>query len=333
MTRINRLNEYGGYLPIETFFSNENVHFFSSADKSVAKLNCGRSCFYVAARSAKIKKVYVPYFTCIDTSQPFKDLGIQVSPYKLDKNLMPQNLKLADGEFLLWTNYYGNASDDMISFVENEYGGQLIVDNCHAFFCRPLKDAFNCYTARKFIGVSDGAYLVSNFETKLNTDGLKQDKTYPYMQHLFKQNEEGTNEGYELSLENEKRLEKNYGLMSKTTENILKLVDYQSIKLKREKNFLTLHSCLSDFNEFPVNERIGTQMHYPFKCKDRLLKDKLLKERVYSPTLWRHVVDQVGEESTEAEYALETTLLPVDQRYSKFDMKFLGDLVKKLAKI
>ena len=57
------------------------------------------------------------------------------------------------------------------------------------------------------------------------------------MEYLFKQNEEGTNEGYALSLINEKRLENNYGLMSITTEKILKLVDYNKIKKLEKKIF------------------------------------------------------------------------------------------------
>jgi len=183
-----------------------------------------------------MSKIYLPYFTCIDTSQPFKDLGIQIVYYKLDDDLMPLNVRLNKGEYILWTNYYGNASDEMISLIEKRYSGQIIADNCHAFFSRPLKNAINCYSARKFIGVADGAYLISDLDIEFDIKDLKRDNTSPYMQHLFMQNEEGTNEGYELSLMNEKRLEKNYALMSVTTENILQLVDFNKIKQIR-KNF------------------------------------------------------------------------------------------------
>ena len=139
----------------------------------------------------------------------------------------------------------------------------------------------------------------------------------------------GINEGYELSLINEKRLEKNYGLMSITTEKILKQVDYKKILKKRKENFLIIHSYLGGLNDFPVNPSLGTQMYYPFKCKDLFLREKLIKEKVYSPTWWRHVVNEVGEGSIEAEFALETVLLPIDQRYSIKDMRVLSDLLIK----
>ena len=329
----NRLKEYGGYLPFEKFITNNNQNFFGYENKNITKLNCGRTCFYVVAKSIKIEKIYIPYFTCLETPQPFKDLGITVSFYYLDSDLMPANVQLGKNEYLLWTNYYGNASAEMISFIEKKFRGRLIVDNCHAFYCLPLTEAFNCYSARKFIGVADGAYLVSNNDIDINIEGLKEDQSKPFMEHLYKQIKEGTNEGYPLNLANEKRLEKNYGLMSETSEEILKKVDYQKIKNIRIKNFSKIHSYLNDLNDFPINNKIGTQMYYPFKCKDRLLRKKLLKEKIYSPTWWRHVLNILDEKSIESEYAMETVLLPIDQRYSESDMKVLSDLILKLIEI
>ena len=329
----NRKREYGGYLPFENFVSNDNRHYFDKYEQNVTMLNCGRSCFYVAARSIEIKKIYVPYFTCVETAQPFKDLGISVEFYRLDSDLLPKDVNLKTGEYILWTNYYGNASEEIISLIENKYEGQLIVDNCHTFYCRPLKKALNCYSARKFIGVSDGAYLVSDLVSNFNINDLERDNSYPFMQHLFKQGEDGTNEGYALNLENEKRLEKNYGLISITSEKILSSVDYKKIKDIRKNNLSVIHSYLGDLNDFPVNIDVALQMYYPFKCKDRQLRDKLINKKIYNPTWWRHVIDELGEESVESEYALETVLLPVDQRYGEDDMKILGDTTKNLIEI
>ena len=330
---INRIREYGGYLPFEYYISRKKENYFDSKNQKISKLNCGRSCFYVAARSTKIKKVYIPYFTCIETAQPFEDLGIPITYYSLDPNFFPKNVELLKDEYLLWTNYYGNASKKMISLVQDKYRGQLIIDNCHAFFCPPIKEAFNCYSARKFIGVADGAYLVTDLSQNHNIEGLERDTTFAYMSHLFQQNEKGTNDGYVSSLQNEKRLEKNYALMSITTEKILNMVDFEKIKKIRKNNFLLLHAYLEKLNDFPVNPEVMTQMYYPFKCKDRTLRENLIKEKIYSPTWWRHVVDLLGEDSFEAELALDTVLLPIDQRYSPKDMKLISQFIHKLINI
>jgi hypothetical protein len=322
--------EYGGYLPIESLVTNRKSHYFEFNDKATVLLNCGRTCFYVAARSAKIKKIYIPYFTCEETVQPFKDLKIPFSYYRLNKELLPEDINLKKNEYILWTNYYGNAPEKTILEINDKYSGQLIVDNCHAFFCPPLSNAFNCYSARKFIGVSDGAYLVTDLEIDLNIDDLEKDISSPFMEHLFKQVEKGTNYAYQLSLRNEKRLEGNYKLMSLTSEKILSQVDYEEIKRIRNQNFDSIHSCLSKFNNFPINRESKTHMYYPFKYKDLDLREKLLKNKVYSPVWWRHVVDMVGKKSIESQYALETVLLPIDQRYEKKDIKALSSLVLRL---
>ena len=324
-----KIKEYGGYLPFETQLTNFSNNYFESKSSTIIKLNCGRTCFYVAARSLKIKKVYLPYFTCIDTSQPFKDLGISISYYKLDSRLMPLDVNLQEEEYILWTNYYGNATDEMISLIEKKYAGYLIADNCHAFFNPPLKNAINCYSARKFIGVADGAYIVSDLDIDFKIDDLIHDKTSPYMEHLFKQGEDGINEGYSLSLLNEKRLEKNYSLMSITTDKILASIDYKKIKKIRTKNFSALHFFLESLNNFPVNIDAVNQMYYPFRCKDLHLREKLLQKKVYSPTWWRHVIDEVGPKSIESVLTLETVLLPIDQRYNVIDMKILSSIVKE----
>lgn len=71
-------------------------------------------------------------------------------------------------------------------------------------------------------------------------------------------------------------------------------------------------------------------MYYPFKCKDLLLREKLINEKIYSPTWWRHVPNQIGVRSVESGFSLETVLLPIDQRYCVEDMKYLSEKVIRL---
>ena len=105
--------------------------------------------------------------------------------------------------------------------------------------------------------------------------------------------------------------------MSITSEKILSSVDYKKIKDIRKNNLSVIHSYLGDLNDFPVNIDVALQMYYPFKCKDRQLRDKLINKKIYNPTWWRHVIDELGEKSVESEYALETVLLPVDRGTAK----------------
>ena len=42
---------------------------------------------------AGIKKIYLPFFTCPETEDPFKKLNIKIDYYYLDDELTPKNLK------------------------------------------------------------------------------------------------------------------------------------------------------------------------------------------------------------------------------------------------
>ena len=53
--------------------------------------------------------------------------------YLINEDFLPKGINLKNDEFLLWTNYYGNASDVQINQITKNYKN-LIIDNCHAFF-------------------------------------------------------------------------------------------------------------------------------------------------------------------------------------------------------
>ena len=58
-----------------------------------------------------MRKIYLPIFNCAETKSHFKKLNIEIEYYKLDEKLLPKNIYPQKNEFVLWTNYYGNASD------------------------------------------------------------------------------------------------------------------------------------------------------------------------------------------------------------------------------
>ena len=97
----------------------------------------------------------------------------------------------------------------------------LIIDNCHAFFSPPIEGAFNCYSTRKFFGVSDGAYLIKDNFCLSNT--IEKDTSFANAVHLIKQWDTGVHSGYPESLNNESRLSNNYKAMSDLPKNYWKL--------------------------------------------------------------------------------------------------------------
>lgn len=309
--------EYGGYLPLE--LPQGTGHYYTDViGENILKLNSGRTAFYCAALDSGMKRIHLPYFTCEDTRYPFDELGIEVTEYFVDDNFMPKLTEYFQSDYVLWTNYYGNSSREVIDAVVETYPN-LIIDNCHAFFSQPVVGVYNCYSARKFFGVNDGAYLIKN--SLPSFDQLQIDKSITYAQHLIEQIESGTNSGYRASQINEKRLLGNYKKMSRFTERILSTINYQDIKIRRRENFLTYHKTLQHLNSFPIDLSSETHYYYPFLFKQENLRDKLIKKKIYNPQWWRHLLEKLPESSFEFQLSKFTILLPLDQRYDSQDIQ------------
>lgn len=322
------LKEFGGYLPFESHLVN-NTHFFDQyAGHKYLAVNCGRAAFFVAAKSMSIKRIWLPVLNCADTRVPFDDLGIEVLFYKLDDQLLPKLDSLESDEGILWTNYYGNASLENLRYIEEKYGGNLIVDNCHAFFATPLQNAWNCYSTRKFFGVADGGFLVYPTEYFCSEPNLPKGKSAAYMRHLFDQLHLGTNAGYPASQQNEDRLAVSYTRMSSLTDMLLRNIDYGKIRKIRTENILTLHSHLKDLNKFDINIESPDHMYYPFLHADEDLRYQLVQDKIYNPQWWKHVLSEVSTSNIEYKLSKFMIMLPIDQRYTLHDMNIIIDRIK-----
>jgi hypothetical protein len=315
--------EYGGYLPLE-LPKERGQYYAPKNDESVLKVNSGRTAFYCAALDSGMKRIHLPYFTCEYTRSPFDELGIEVVEYFIDENFMPRLIEYSPRDYVLWTNYYGNSSKEKIDIVVQKYAN-LIIDNCHAFFSPPIAGVYNCYSARKFFGVNDGAYLVKSSLSFF--DQLEIDQSTPYARHLIDQIESGTNSGYAASLNNEDRLVGNYKKMSRFTEKILNTIDYENVKKRRRDNFLTYHEILRHLNLFPIDLSSETHFYYPFLFEQESLRFKLIEKKVYNPQWWKHILDKLPNSSFESWLTKFTILLPSDQRYEPQDVKDVCEIL------
>jgi len=102
--------EFGGYLPLELPHGQE---LYTGA--GVLRLNCGRNAIVAALRDAGAKKVYLPYYNCNTVYDAVTRAGFAVERYPLDARRLPVCPALGDGEWLLYVNYFGIASDDLLA--------------------------------------------------------------------------------------------------------------------------------------------------------------------------------------------------------------------------
>ena len=318
--------EYGGYLPFE--FGKKTGEFFGNIlEDDIVRLNCGRCAFWYSLKEIMPSKVYVPYLNCAYSTDPIEDLGIDYEYYYLNNDLLPSGVEPGKGDAIVWINYYGNATEEQLNAIKAlAEETNVIIDNCHAFFTPPIKNAYNCYSARKFFGVCDGAYLIKHSIRKME---LEEGNSSDYIGFILNCIEKGTNACYQQNLENEKRLENSYTRMSKITRNMLERIDYSKIQTKRNDNIKVLDDALDGFNQFRVNMDSKTHMYYPFLYFSDSLRQSLVNRKIYTPTWWRHVPDyfDTDQNNIEIELSRYMIMLPIDQRYDAQDMKDIARIV------
>lgn len=290
----------GGYHELEL---REGEHYH----KDALRLNTARNCFEYILRVRKYTKVYIPYYTCEVMLEPLLKCNVDYEFYHINHQLEPdKDYHLQPTEAFLYTNYYG-LKRRCVERLAQQYGKQLIIDNAQAFFAEAIEDIDTFYSARKFFGVADGAYLYINKSLDVE---LEQDQSYHRMLHLLKRADIGAEAGYADFRKNDDALcGESIKLMSNLTEKILCSIDYESIKLLRRRNFEQLDNQLRKTNGIYLSlDDNAVPMVYPYLSDDVMLRQRLIDNRIYVATYWSNVADWLT--GNEIEIFLVNQLIP-----------------------
>ena len=303
----------GGYFELE-LRKGEHYH------KNALRLNTARNCFEYILRARKYTKVYIPYYTCEVMLEPLKKCNVDYVFYHINEQLEPieETYQLQPTEAFLYTNYYG-LKQCCVERLAEQYGKQLIVDNAQAFFAEPLEGIDTFYSARKFFGVADGAYLYTDAQLDME---LEQDQSYQRMAHLLMRADIGAEAGYSEFRKNDDSLINNpMRLMSNLTEKILCSIDYESVKQLRRCNYMQLDEQLSATNGIHLPLDVdAVPMVYPYLTDDATLRQRLIANCIYVATYWPNLA-KLNYDTLEECLAKKIIALPIDQRYNKEDMK------------
>ncbi len=295
--------------------------------KNAIRLNTARNCFGYVLRTRSYVKVYIPYYTCEAMLEPICKLGVAYEFYHINEKLEPTVLpELNANEAFLYTNYFG-LKQECVKRLALRYGKQLIVDNAQAFYAEPLEGIDTFYSARKFFGVSDGAYLYTD---KPLQQEFEQDYSYERMSHLLKRIDFGAEAGYKDFRQNDESLcDQEIKRMSKLTETILSGIDYGFARMRRRKNYLYLEKMLASKNMLQLNiDGCSVPMVYPYWVyQGNVLKKKLIDNKAFVATYWPNVFEWCNSDEWEYSLANNVCFLPIDQRYRKEDMERVLDLI------
>ena len=321
------MREYGGYLPLEICQGHELYR-----GEDVVSLNCGRNAIVYAALAEKYSKLYIPLWTCESIQKSLDQYGIYYETYHIDGEFMPIDVTLEENESILWTNYFGLIDGQKIEALIRKYHNNVIIDNTQAFFAKPHMAVYNIYSCRKFVGVSDGAYIVKKNIKKIN---LAQDNSYQRVGYLLKSIECGTNGSYMDYKEAERSFDNLEVMkMSKITSYILGGVDYEYIKEKRRENYLTLYNEFYKINELdlPMLDDM-VPMVYPLLVVNEKLREELVSMKIWIPQWWKYILEKYCPVFFEQRLCHYLFPLPIDQRYSSTDMKQIAHIVKSCIKM
>jgi len=307
-------------------FSELGLNKFTEFHSEAIHLNTGRNCLEYILRANEYKKIYLPFYICEVIFEPINKLDIKFDYYHIDENLDPVfSSTLNDDEVFLYVNYFGVKKKT----VENLTGKfkDLIVDNTHDFFSPPMAGIDTFYSARKFFGVPDGAYL---YTKNILADNLEQDYSYNHMEHLLVQTDKGIEEGYESFCRNERLLSRQpIRKMSSLTKALLGNINFEEVKKQRKNNFLLLHEKLGHINEFKIKpDETDAPFVYPFLCANgKEIKEKAVDKKIFIDTYWDRVLNKVNRNSVEARLTNDLLPLPVSQMYNYNEMEFLGNYI------
>jgi hypothetical protein len=310
------------------FFSLELNDLGSLFHDDSFALNTGRNSLEFILLNSRYKKVFIPYYTCDAILEPLIRLKIDYSFYSLDDNLLPDLTKIGKDDALLYINYFGLMSSNLLKLIK--MFNNLIVDNSQAFFDKPIGNEPTFYSPRKFFGVPDGGFVYCS--SKSDMSKFLFDKSSNRFSHLLNSIESNKEDSYvvfqnnELSLSNQPIMK-----MSMITNQILRSINYDRIVSIRRENFLNMHSKLKDRNlltNLIDNSNFICPHVYPFYSKNNsLLREKLIRNKIFIPKYWSNVLAWVGEESLEYDLVENILPIPIDQRYNKSDLDRIINLI------
>ncbi len=299
---------------------------YHQGDNCIA-LNTARNCFEYILRSKSYNKVLIPHYICDVMLEPVTKLNIAIEFYHINELLEPiLNFEKIDSKsVLLYVNYFG-IKDEYITSL-SKHNINLIIDNAQSFFSKPTEGVDTFYSPRKFIGVADGGYLYTD---KFLDIPLIQDESINRMQHLLLRIDKSPEEGYLSFIQNDKSLEMNDIMrMSKLTSKILSSIHYEKIIEKRLVNYNFLDQQLKKTNLLQISKPKGqVPMVYPFWTEDKVLRKRLLENRIYCATYWPNVINSYKEGSLEHNLSNNIIPIPVDQRYGIEEMNRIVELIK-----
>ena len=320
------MREIGSFIELELPKGKE----WYKGTQDVARLNTGRAAIWHAFRLTGAKAIWIPYYQCETVRDFLNRKGCLIKYYHQDRDFSPIDLLPDKDDAVLLVNYFGIMSKERMSSLAISYPN-VIIDNCQAFFFQPLPNVLNVYSARKFMGVADGAYVIGR-NAHLYVEDYPQCYSSDTADFLLKRIEYGCEgKGYESRTINEERVDREDIMkMSKLTRAILDGSNYEYKIDKRKKNFETACRLFADVNVWTPTrfvDKDAVPMVYPLVVEDDDLLTKLIQAKHFQGHWWHYITEEQPMDTFE--YWLSRYMIPItiDQRYDIEDLHYIRSVI------
>ena len=321
------MKEIGSFIELELPQGRE----LYTGEKDVARLNTGRAAIWHAFRLTGCSAIWIPYYQCETVREFLLKKECQIKYYHQDNRFNPTDLTPSDDEVVLLVNYYGIMSYERMKTMAAGYK-HVIIDNCQAFFCPPIPDTLTVYSARKFVGVADGAYVVGK-------DAHKYVEEYPQCYSsdtavfLLKRIEYGCEgKGYEARSVNEERVDtEDIMKMSALTRAMLDGADYEDNKERRKENFrlaCELYAGINSIDPTLYLDKETIPMVYPLVVEDDNLLGALLAAKHFQGHWWKYITEELPADTFEHWISRYVIPITIDQRYGESEIRYIHSIVE-----
>lgn len=296
---------------------------------NVVRLNSGRAAILHAFKQTGCKKILLPVYQCHTVAQFLKLKGVEISYYNIASDFSPKADFVSEDCAILIVNYFGIFSEREIRKRVDKYKN-VIIDNCPAFFANPIEGTFNVYSARKFIGVPDGSYVIG--DDIIGETDYKQDHSSDTSLFMLKRIEYGCEgEVYREREENEARIDNSDVMkMSRLTHTILDGINYEEVKQKRKANFQYARVLFDGINTLDVGHYFDEScvpMVYPLLVRDETLMKRLIVGKHFQGNWWRYILDLPYANAFEKDLSRYMIPITIDQRYGQKELDYIKNIV------
>lgn len=309
--------EIGGYLQLEHYHGNP-------IQPDAVALNCGRNCLAYLAELRGIETVWLPDWLCHSVRDVCVREGVAVRKYEIGPDMLPMyDFEVGNEEWLYLVDYYGQLRSLDVDEALSRSGGRLIVDETHGLYRPAWEDADTLCTCRKWLGVPDGAYLITYDGARLARE-LPRCESRERMRHILGRVERPASE----FLADHRAADAGFALepvsyMSSISESLIAAADHETIRKRRCENWDVLHEALGGMNLLGVRKPAVPFM-YPLRVEDAIgMRGRLADTGVYVPTLWPEVIEESTSGKWARSHATHLLPLPVDQRYGTEEMEYV----------